>query len=173
MDLRAILSKPIEKGKEVFIAPNASLIGNVTLEDHCSVWFGAVLRADSDSIYIKHRSNIQDQAVIHVDPGAPVHIGHDCIVGHLALIHGAHLGDHVLAGMHSTILNHAQIGDFCIIGANALITAGSIIPPYSMVLGSPGKVVKQLDDRAIEAIKKNADVYVELAKEYLRWYNPT
>lgn len=171
MDLRTILSKPIVKGKDVFIAPNSSIIGNVTLEDYSSVWFGAVLRADSDQIFVGKRSNIQDQAVLHVDPGAPVDIGHDCIIGHLALIHGARLGNHVLAGMHCTVLNEASIGDFCIIGANSLITAGTIIPPYSMVLGSPGKVMKQLDDRAIEAIKKNAQVYVELAAEYLKWYS--
>lgn len=171
MDLSAILSKVPEKGKGVFVARNATLIGNVSLGDYSSVWFGAVLRADSDWIEIGNRSNIQDNAVVHVDPGCPALIGHDCIVGHLALVHGAKVGNHVLVGMHSTLLNNAQIGDFCIIGANALVTAGSIIPPYSMVLGSPGKVVKQLDDRAIEAIKKNADVYVELAQQYLKHEN--
>lgn len=170
MDLKAILSKPIVKGKDVFIAPNATVIGNVTLGDNSSVWFGAVLRADSDRISIGNRSNIQDNAVVHVDPGCPSLIGHDCIVGHLALVHGAQVGNHVLVGMQSILLNNAVVGDYCIIGAGALVTANTVIPPYSMVLGSPGKVVKQLDDRAIEAIRKNADVYVELAKSYLEHY---
>lgn len=171
MDLSAILSKEPEKGKGVFIAPSASVIGDVHLGDFSSVWFGAVLRADSDRMEIGNRSNVQDNAVVHVDPGCPAIIGHDCIIGHLALVHGARIANHVLVGMHSTILNNAQIGDFCIIGAKALVTAGTVIPPYSMVLGSPGKVVKQLDDRAIEAIKKNAEVYVELAQQYLNHEN--
>lgn len=171
MDLSAILSKQPEIGKGVFVAPNATLIGRVSLEDYSSVWFGAVLRADSDQIFVGTGSNIQDNAVLHVDPGCPAIIGEHCIVGHLALVHGARLGNHVLVGMHSTLLNNVQIGDFCIIGANALVTAGTVIPPYSMVLGSPGKVVKQLDDRAVDAIKKNAEVYVELAQQYINHEN--
>jgi carbonic anhydrase/acetyltransferase-like protein (isoleucine patch superfamily) len=102
------------------------------LGDDVSVWFGAVIRADGDSITIGARSNIQDNAVIHVDPGFPTTIGHSCIVGHLALVHGASIGNHVLVGMHSIILNGAVIGDYCMIGANALVTAGTIIPPYSL-----------------------------------------
>lgn len=170
MDLTAILSKQVQKGKDVFIAPNATTIGQVTLGDESSVWFGAVLRADSDVIDIGKRTNIQDNAVVHVDPGCPALIGDDCIVGHLALVHGAKIGNNVLIGMHSTVLNNAQIGEFCIIGANALVTANMVIPPYSLFLGSPGKVIKSLDDRAIEAIRKNASVYVELAKGYLNYY---
>jgi len=167
MDLSANLSKEARKGKGVFVAPNATVIGDVHLGDHSSVWFGAVLRADSDRIRIGARTNVQDNAVVHVDPGCPAIIGDHCIVGHLALVHGAKVSDHVLVGMHSTLMNNAEIGEFSIIGAQALVTAGTIIPPYSLVLGSPAKVVKQLDDRAIEAIKKNADVYMELAQQYL------
>lgn len=170
MDLKAILSKPPHLGKDVFIAPSASIIGQVSLGHQSSVWFGAVLRADSDKITIGDRTNIQDNAVVHVDPGCPVLIGHDCIVGHLALVHGAQIAGNVLIGMNSTVLNNAQIGNFCIIGANSLITANTIIPPYSLVLGSPAKVVKQIDDKAIEAIKKNAAVYVELAAQYLQYF---
>lgn len=153
---------------DVFVAPNATLIGNVQIGEQSSVWFGAVVRADSDQIRIGARSNIQDNAVIHVDPGAPVHIGHDVIVGHLALVHGATIGNHVLIGMNSTILNHAIIGDFCIIGANSLITGNTEIPPYSLVIGSPARVVKTLNDKQIEAIKRNAQAYVDLAAEYLK-----
>lgn len=171
MNLAAILSKAPQKGKEVFIAPNATVIGNVSLGDESSVWFGAVLRADSDKIVIGKRTNIQDNAVVHVDPGCPAIIGDDCIIGHLALVHGAKIENNVLIGMNSTILNNAQIGEFSIIGANALITSNTIIPPYSLVVGSPGKIIKTLDDRAIDAIKKNASVYVTLAKQYINFYN--
>src|SRR5688572_25738193 len=141
-----ILTRLPEKGREVFIAPNAILIGNISLGDEVSVWFGAVLRADTDKITIGNRSNIQDNAVLHVDPGAPVNIGHDVVVGHSAVIHGATIGDHVLIGMHSTVLNHASIGNFCIIGANALVTEGMQVPDYSVVLGSPARIVKKLSE---------------------------
>jgi len=170
MNLAAILSKAPQKGKEVFIAPNATVIGNVELGDESSVWFGAVLRADSDKIIIGKRTNIQDNAVVHVDPGCPAIIGNDCIIGHLALVHGAIIENNVLIGMNSTILNNAHIGAFSIIGANTLIIANTVIPPYSLVVGNPGKVVKTLDQNAIEAIKKNSSVYVELAKQYISFY---
>lgn len=168
--LGEILRQPVKKGKDVFIAPNATVIGNVTLGDEVSVWFGAVLRGDADEIRVGHRSNIQENAVVHVDPGAPAIIGNDCIIGHLALVHGAQLGNHVLVGMNSTILNNASIGDYCIIGANALVTAGTIIPPYSLVLGSPAKVVKQLTEEQMQKIRQNADVYVTLSKGYLDFF---
>jgi len=161
------MKKQVKTGNRVFIAPNATVIGAANLGDDVSVWFGAVIRADGDSITIGSRSNIQDNAVIHVDPGFPTSIGQDCIIGHLALVHGATVGNHVLVGMHSTILNGAIIGDYCMIGANALVTAGAIIPPYSLVLGVPAKVVKSLNETQIEAIHKNAEVYVKLKDEYL------
>lgn len=170
MDIQQVLSKPIQKGENVFIAPNATVIGNVSLGNDCSVWFGAVLRADSDSITIGHRTNIQDNAVIHVDPNEPASIGNDCIIGHLALVHGATIGNNVLVGMHSTVMNGAKVGNFCIIGANAMVPAGMQIPDYSMVVGTPAKIVKQLSPEHIRAVEKNADVYVELAKEYIEFY---
>lgn len=166
-NIKAILSKAIVKGNNVFVAPTATLIGNVTIMDESSVWFGAVLRADSDHITIGKRTNIQDNAVIHVDPGDPVTIGDDCIIGHLALIHGARISNNVLVGMHATVLNNVEIGEFCIIGANSLVTANTKIPPYSLVMGSPAKVVKQLTEKQIEVVKRNAAVYVELAAQYL------
>lgn len=161
------LTKDVVKGESVFVAPNATVIGKVTMGDDVSVWFGAVLRADGDKISIGSRTNIQDNAVIHVDPGFPVEIGKDCIIGHLALVHGAIIGNHVLIGMHSTVLNGAVIGDYCIIGANALVTAGTVIPPYSLVMGVPAKVVKTIGPEQIENIIRNADVYVKLKDEYL------
>jgi len=156
-----------EIAEDVFIAPSADIIGNVTIGSQSSVWFGAVLRGDSDKIEIGKRSNIQDNAVVHVDPGDPVKIGNDVIVGHLALIHGATIGNNVLVGMKSTVLNGAVIGEFSLIGANALVTANTVIPPRSLVLGSPAKVIKELNTEQINAIQKNADVYVKQAEDYL------
>lgn len=150
-----------------FIAENAVLIGDVRLGDQSSVWYGAVLRGDSDSIRIGERTNIQDNAVIHVDPGFPVAIGDDSIVGHLALVHGATIANNVLVGMHATVLNGAQVGAYSIIGANALVTSNTIIPPRSLVLGSPAKVVKELTEKQIEAIQRNAEAYVRLGAAYL------
>jgi carbonic anhydrase/acetyltransferase-like protein (isoleucine patch superfamily) len=103
---------------------------------------------------------------VHVDPGCPVSIGHDCIIGHLAIVHGATIGNHVLIGMNATILNHATIGDYCIIGANTLVPEGMNIPEGSLVVGTPARIIKQLDEEAKEKIRINADVYVELGKKY-------
>jgi len=161
------LKAKVRKENDVFIAPNATVIGNVELNDNSSVWFGAVLRGDNDKITIGKRTNIQDNAVIHVDPGFPVNIGEDVIVGHAAIIHGASIGNNTLIGMRATVLNGAIIGNFCIIGAHALVTERMVIPDYSVVMGSPGKVVKQLTEKQIESVKKNAEVYMELAKKYL------
>jgi carbonic anhydrase/acetyltransferase-like protein (isoleucine patch superfamily) len=168
--LKSILGQPIQKGKDVWIADTARVFGQVVLGDESSVWFGAVLRGDGDWIRIGDRSNIQENAVVHVDPGFPVKIGTDCIVGHCAIVHGATLGDHVLVGMHATVLNGAVVGSFCIIGANALVTEGMVIPDYSIVMGSPAKVVKQMSEVHIEKVKRNALSYVELSKEYLKYF---
>jgi carbonic anhydrase/acetyltransferase-like protein (isoleucine patch superfamily) len=164
------LQKPITKGKDVFVAPTATVIGDVSLGDEVSIWFGAVLRGDSDKISVGARTNIQDNAVIHCDPNDPAVIGEECIIGHCAIVHGAKLANNVLIGMNATVLNNAEIGEFSIIGANALVTAGTIIPPYSLVLGSPAKVVKKLSDDQVEGVRINAKVYVEKAKEYLAYY---
>jgi carbonic anhydrase/acetyltransferase-like protein (isoleucine patch superfamily) len=157
----------VSKESELFIAPNATVIGQVKLAKDCSVWFNAVLRADADVITIEERTNIQDGAIIHVDPGFPVHIGHDVIVGHAAIIHGASVGNHTLIGMRSTVLNGAKIGNWCIIGAHALVTEGMEIPDYSLVIGSPAKIVKTLTESQIAKVRKNAEVYVNLSKRYL------
>jgi len=169
--LPQIFTKDVLTGNNVFIAPNATVIGKVTLGDDVSVWFGAVIRADGDAVSVGNRTNIQDNAVVHVDPGSPVSIGHDCIIGHLALVHGATLGNYVLFGMQSTIMNGAVIGDNCIIGAGSLITAGTIIPPNSLVMGAPAKVIRPLKETEFEAIRKNANSYVNLKNEYLRNLN--
>lgn len=169
-EMKSILETPIKKGKEVWIADTARVFGRVTLGDECSIWFGAVLRGDADAIALGNRSNVQENAVIHVDPGFPVQIGDDCIIGHGAIVHGATLGNHVLVGMHATILNGAKIGNFCIVGANALVTEGMIIPDYSIVMGSPAQIKKQLTPEHIEKVKRNAQAYVDLSKEYMKYW---
>ena len=162
------LKAKVRKGREVFIAPNATVLGDVILEDNVSVWFGAVLRADNDNITIGRGSNIQDNCVIHVDPGKPVKIGEEVIVGHAAIVHGATVGNNTLIGMRATLLNGTKIGNWCIVGAHALVTENMEIPDYSIVMGSPAKIVKTLSEDQKEKVRKNAEVYIELAKQYLQ-----
>jgi carbonic anhydrase/acetyltransferase-like protein (isoleucine patch superfamily) len=162
-----ILSKPVDKGKEVFIADTARVFGRVKLGDEVSIWFGAVIRGDGDDIVIGHRSNVQENAVIHVDPGFPVNIGDECIIGHGAIVHGATLANNVLIGIHATVLNGAKIGEFCIIGAGAVVPEGMVIPPFSLVMGVPAKIIKPLSEEQVSKVKKNAASYVALGKTYL------
>jgi len=132
----------------VFVAQSADVIGQVTLKEHSSVWFNAVIRGDCDHIEVGARSNIQDGAVLHCDPGQPLIIGEDVTVGHNAMIHCTEVGDRTLIGINAVILDGAKVGRDCIIGANTLVKAGSVIPDGSLVVGSPGKVVRQLDEQA-------------------------
>ncbi|MES2690082.1 MAG: gamma carbonic anhydrase family protein [Bacteroidota bacterium] len=169
-DLQQILQMPVEKGNEVWIADTARVFGQVTLGDECSVWFGAVLRGDGDKITVGSRTNIQENAVVHVDPGYPATIGNECIIGHGAIVHGATLGNNVLVGMQATILNGAKIGNFCIIGAHALVTEGTVIPDYSLVMGVPAKVIKPLSEVQVEKLKHNAASYVSLSKQYHKYW---
>lgn len=143
-----------------WVAPNASVIGNVRLEENASVWFGAVIRGDNELIIIGENSNVQDNCVLHSDPGAPLSIGRNCTIGHRAILHGCTIGDNSLVGMGATILNHAKIGRNCLIGANALITEGKVIPDNSLVVGAPGKVIRGLDADAIAGLAKSAENYV-------------
>lgn len=157
----------MKKAENVFIAPNATVIGDVTLEESSSVWFGAVLRGDGDRIHIGKGTNIQDLAVVHVDPGVPVSIGEGVTVGHAAIIHGATIGDYSLIGMRATVMNNAKVGKYCIIGAHALVTENMEIPDYSVVMGVPGKVVKQLPEKATERLHRSAAHYIERGRQYL------
>ena len=161
------LQKIMHKGKEVFIADTARVFGKVILGNEVSIWYGAVVRGDGDLITIKDGSNIQDTAVVHVDPGFPTTIGKNCIIGHGAIVHGATLANNVLVGMHATILNGATIGEFSIIGAGALVPEGMEIPPYSLVMGVPAKVIKNISEEQKQKIIKNAESYVALSKVYL------
>ena len=153
-------------GDDYWIAPNANVIGEVTLAKDASIWFNAVLRADNEPIYIGKGSNVQDGAIIHTDPGFACSIGKKVTVGHMAMLHGCTVGDGSLIGIGSVILNGAKIGKNCIIGSKALVTENKVIPERSLVLGSPGKVVRQVTDEEIEHIKENARDYVENFKKY-------
>ncbi|MDZ7936639.1 MAG: gamma carbonic anhydrase family protein [Emticicia sp.] len=149
-----------------FIAQNATVVGKVSLGEDSSVWYSAVIRADVEDVIIGKRTNIQDGAILHADLGEPTIIGDNVTVGHGAIIHGATVGDGTLIGMRSTILNRAKIGKYCIIGACALVTEGMEIPDYSMVLGVPARVVKQLPPEYAEKLLKSAAHYVEMAKRH-------
>ena len=162
----SILKNQPEIAKNVFIAPNATVIGNCILKENSSVWYGAVLRGDNDQIFIGEGTNIQDLSVIHVDPGKPVQIGEGCTIGHRAIIHGAVIGNNVLVGMGAIIMNNVEIGDNCIIGAGALITEQTKIPSGSLVVGIPGKIVKTLQKQDFIKIKKNAEVYIANSRKF-------
>ena len=149
-----------------FIADSAAVIGRVRIEENVGIWFGAVLRGDNEEIAIGSKSNIQDNAVLHTDMGFPLTIGAGCTIGHKAMLHGCTIGDNSLVGMSATILNGAVIGRNCLIGAGALVTEGKQIPDNSLVLGSPGKVVRDLDEEAIEALRTSAQHYVDNARRF-------
>lgn len=146
---------------EFWIAPDAQVMGNVILRRNASIWFGAVLRGDNDPIEIGENSNIQDGTVIHTDYGSPVHVGNDVTVGHKCMLHGCTIGDNTLIGIGSIILNNTKIGKNCLIGANTLIAENKDIPDGSMVLGAPGRVIRQLSDDQIALIRGSAEVYVK------------
>lgn len=149
-----------------FIAPNAAVIGEVSLGAEVGIWWGATLRGDIEPITIGDRTNIQDGSVVHTEKGGPTVIGRDCTIGHLVTLHGCTLDDHILVGMGAIILNHAHIGRDCLIGAGALITERKIIPPRSLVVGSPGRVVRELTDEEVESVHDSARRYVRNAQRY-------
>lgn len=153
-------------GRDVWIAPNATIIGDVRLGDNASVWWNAVLRGDNDTIAIGAGSNIQDGSVLHVDAGVPLSLGANVTVGHLVMLHGCTVGEQSLIGIKTVILNHAVIGRHCIIGANSLIPEGKVIPERSLVVGSPGKVVRELSDAEVARLQRSAQGYVANAQRY-------
>lgn len=161
------LSAQVQRGENVFVAPGAQVFGDIQLMDHSSIWFNAVLRADYSQIVVGEGSNIQDGCIIHVDPGKPCHIGKNCVLGHAAIAHGCTIGDNTLIGMRATVMNNAVIGKNCIIGSHALITEGKVIPDNSLVMGAPGKVIRQVTPQEIDGIRQNALRYAELAMKYL------
>ena len=153
-------------GDNFYIAPNATVLGQVELGENASVWFGAVVRGDVEKIFIGKGSNIQDLSVLHVDPGCPIEIGENVTVGHKVMLHGCKIGNNSLIGINSVILNNVEIGDNCLIGANTLLTEGTKIPNNSLVMGSPGKVKKEVDENLMLILKGSAEHYVQNAMRF-------
>ena len=145
---------------EFWVAPDASLIGRVRLRRNASVWFGSVLRGDNEWIEIGENSNVQDNSVIHTDPGQPTVVGANVTIGHKVILHSATVGDFTLVGMGSTVLSGAKIGEYCLIGANTLVPEGKEIPPNVLVLGQPARVVRELSEAQRALIRISAEVYV-------------
>lgn len=154
------------KDEEVFVAEGARVVGNVSLENHVSIWYNAVLRGDTDSITIGEGSNIQDNATVHTYSGFPTVVGKNVTVGHNAVLHGCTVGDNSLIGMGAIVLNGAVIGKNCTVGAGALVTGGTVIPDGSMVVGMPAKVKRELTEKEIEENVRSGLHYWELAKDH-------
>ena len=157
---------------DAWVAPDANLIGRVVLEAGANVWFGATLRGDNEEIRVGRGSNVQENVVCHTDMGFPLVIGADCTIGHKAMLHGCTIGDGTLIGMGATVLNGARIGRGCLIGAGALITEGQEIADGSLVMGAPGRVVRQLDAAARERLLASAAHYRENAARFRRGLKP-
>lgn len=149
-----------------WVAPGAHVIGKVVIGEDVGIWFGCVLRGDNEAIEIGEGSNIQENTVIHTDPDKPVTIGKGCTIGHSAIIHGCVIGDNSLIGMGATVLNGAKIGRNCLVGANALVTEGKEFPDNSLIVGSPAKAIRTLDDDAIEALRQSALRYIANWKRF-------
>lgn len=155
-----------EIADSAWVAPDANLIGKVVLEEAASVWFGCTLRGDNEEIRVGAGANVQENVVCHTDMGFPLVIGAGCTIGHKVMLHGCTIGENSLIGMGATILNGAKIGRNCLIGAGALVTEGKEIPDGSLVMGMPGKVVRQLDEAAIEGLRQSAKHYQDNARRY-------
>jgi carbonic anhydrase/acetyltransferase-like protein (isoleucine patch superfamily) len=152
--------------KSCYIAPSADIIGWVEVCEQASIWFNVVLRGDNELIYIGHRSNVQDNSVMHTDPGCPLTIEDNVTVGHSTMLHGCHIKSGSLVGIGSIIMNNAVIGENCLVGANALITENKVFPANSMILGSPAKAVRELTDEEIEGLKGPTESYVNKIPRY-------
>jgi len=161
------MEERVVKGKDVFVAPGAKVIGDIRLGDNVSVWFGAVLRGDIGPIRIGNGSNIQDGCIIHMDPGVPVEVGEGVSVGHNAIIHGASIGNNTLIGMGAVLLSGVKVGNSCVVGAHSLLTQGTEIPDNSMVWGSPAKIIRQLTAEEVEKNRQSALHYVENGLRYM------
>ena len=151
-----------------WIAETATLIGRVRLKSQASVWFGSVLRGDNEWIELGTRSQIQDNATLHTDPGFPLTIGTDCVIGHNVVLHGCTIGDNSLVGMGAIVLNGAKIGRHCLVGAGALLTEGKEFPDRSLIVGSPARVIRTIDEETIRTIAQGADIYVRRWQQYAK-----
>lgn len=153
-------------GPNAYVADSAQVIGKVTLEENASVWFGTIVRGDSEHIHIGRNSNVQDGSVLHADEGVPLTLGENVSVGHKVMLHGCTVGDGSLIGIGAVVLNHARIGKNCLVGAGALVTEGKEFPDGSMILGSPARVVRQLTPEQIAGLQRIARHYVENAERF-------
>jgi carbonic anhydrase/acetyltransferase-like protein (isoleucine patch superfamily) len=151
----------------VFVAPNASVIGSVVLSENVSVWFGATIRGDNDTITLGRNSNVQEGAVLHTDPGLQLTVGENVTIGHQAMLHGCTIGDGSLIGIQAVILNRAVIGKHCLVGAGAVVTEGKVFPDRSLILGAPARVARVLSDDDVEKLLKAAAIYVERRANFL------
>ncbi len=158
---------PVLEGGRHFVAPNATLIGRVRLQEDASVWFGSVLRGDNEWIDIGPRSNVQDGSVLHTDPGFELRLGRSVTIGHKVMLHGCTIGDNTLVGIGSTLLNGATVGRNCVIGAHSLLTEGKSFPDGVLIMGAPARVKRELDEEEIRGITAAADHYVANAERYL------
>ena len=149
-----------------WIAPDANVIGAVTIGEDVGIWFGTTLRGDNERITVGRGTNIQEGVMVHSDPGFPATIGEGCTIGHHAIVHGCTIGDNSLIGMGATVLNGAKIGRNCLVGANALVTEGKEFPDNSLIVGSPAKVIRTLDDAAVEGLRRSAENYVANWKRF-------
>jgi carbonic anhydrase/acetyltransferase-like protein (isoleucine patch superfamily) len=155
-----------------WVAPSAAVIGKVRLKTDCSIWFGAVLRGDNEWIELGERSQIQDNATLHTDLGFPITIGPGCVIGHSVILHGCSIGPHTLIGMGAIVLNGARIGANCIVGAGALITEGKSFPEKSLIVGTPARAIRTLDETAAVGIADGAEFYVGNFKRYAKGLKP-
>ena len=154
--------------EKFWVAPDAHVIGNVVIGEDVGIWFGAVLRGDNEAITLGAQTNIQEHAMLHTDMGYPLTTGRGCTIGHGAILHGCTLGDHVLIGMGAVVLNGAKIGEGSLVGAGALVTEGKEFPPHSLIVGSPAKAIRTLDDKALAGLKGSADGYSKNWKRFAK-----
>jgi carbonic anhydrase/acetyltransferase-like protein (isoleucine patch superfamily) len=157
-----------ERRESNWVAPDAALIGKVFLGENAGIWFGAVLRGDNELIHVGRNTNVQEHTVMHTDMGYPLHIGEGCTIGHRAMLHGCTIGDNSLIGIGAIVLNGARIGKNSLVGAGALVTERKEFPDNSLIVGSPARVIRTLDDAAIEQLRLSATHYVENAKRFMR-----
>ena len=153
---------------EYWIADSATVIGRVRMKQDTSIWFGAVLRGDNEWIELGERSQIQDNATLHTDPGFPMVIGSNCVIGHNVILHGCTIGDNSLVGMGAIMLNGSKIGKNCLVGAGAVVTEGKEFPDNSLIVGSPARAIRTIDDKLTAMIARGADVYVQRSKQYAK-----
>jgi len=159
-------------GRDVYVAPNATVVGDVELGDEASIWFGAVLRGDVERLVIGPRSNVQDNSILHSDPGFPLTLGENVTVGHGVILHGCTIGDGSLIGMGASVLNDARIGRNCLIGANALITEGKEYADGTLIVGSPARAVRPLTPEELSRMASSAERYVERGRIYRKGLSP-